>query len=200
MTDLQYVYKEKKASLLRFEDQLSLLGPIGMFRPKVFMKDYGFKNLFLKNEYRILSYQSTNPMNLNQQIGLLTIRVLLGLIFFMQGFGKVFKFGLERVYDGFFKPTYSEILPDLVLIGTAYYTSFVELVGGFLLILGLFRSYSLYALASVLVIVTFGHGLVEPIWDLSNVMYRTVLLISLLLLPQQWDKFSLDNMMQKRKN
>lgn len=138
-------------------------------------------------------------MNLNQQIGVLTIRLLLGIIFLMQGFGKVFKFGMDRVYGGFFKGTYSELLPDFLLKITAYYTSYVELIAGFLLILGLFRNYALYALASVLVIVSFGHGLVEPIWDLSHVMYRTILLVALLLLPQQWDVFTMDELRQRRK-
>lgn len=117
----------------------------------------------------------------------------------MQGFGKVFKFGMDRVYGGFFKGTYSELLPDFLLKITAYYTSYVELIAGFLLILGLFRNYALYALASVLVIVSFGHGLVEPIWDLSHVMYRTILLVALLLLPEQWDVFTMDELRQRRK-
>lgn len=138
-------------------------------------------------------------MNLNQQIGTLTIRLLLGLIFLMQGFGKVFKFGMDQVYGGYFKGTYSEVLPDFLLKITAYYTSYVELIGGFLLILGLFKNYALYALASVLVIVSFGHGLVEPIWDLSHVIYRTILLVSLLLLPQHWDIFSADELLRRRK-
>ncbi|MBQ0767971.1 MAG: hypothetical protein KBT58_01675, partial [Bizionia sp.] len=57
--------------------------------------------------------------------------------------------------------------------------------------------YALYALASVLIIVTFGHGLAEPIWDLSHVMYRTILLVALLLLPKHWDTFSVDNIIKK---
>ena len=122
---------------------------------------------------------------------MLTARLLLGFIFLMQGYGKVVTMGVDTVYDAFFLP-YNEFLPDTLTLATAYYTSYVELLGGLLLLLGLFRNYALYALASVLVIVTFGHGLVSPIWDLQHVMYRAILLIPLLLLPQEWDRFRLD--------
>lgn len=136
-------------------------------------------------------------MTLNQSVAILTIRLLLGFIFLMQGFGKVFKFGVSNVYNNFFKSSYDGILPDILLQATAYYTSFVELIGGLLLVIGLKRDWALYALASVLVIVTFGHGLTEPIWDLSHVMYRAMLLVSLLLLPKEWDRFSIDHLLRK---
>ncbi|MBL4625019.1 MAG: DoxX family membrane protein [Flavobacteriales bacterium] len=138
-------------------------------------------------------------MTLNQQIAVLTTRLLLGFIFLMQGFGKVFTYGIEQVYEGFFKETYQDLLPELVIYSTAYYTSYIELIGGILLILGFCRDYALYALASVLVIITFGHGLVEPIWDLSHMMYRAILLITLLILPKEWDKFSVDSLLEKNK-
>ena len=130
----------------------------------------------------------------NQQVAVLTIRLLLGFIVFFQGFGKVFKFGLDAVYNNFFKASYSELLPDFILLFSAYYTSLIELVGGILLIIGFKRDITLYFLASVLVIVTFGHGLKDPIWDLSHVMYRAILLLSLLLLPKSLDIFSIDGL------
>ncbi|CAL2078942.1 DoxX family protein [Tenacibaculum sp. 190524A05c] len=136
---------------------------------------------------------------LNKQIAVLTIRVLLGLIFFFQGYGKVFKFGLDTVYKNFFQASYSELLPDFILLFSAYFTSLAELIAGFLLIIGFKRDYALYALALVLIIVTFGHGLKDPIWDLSHVMYRTILLVSLLLLPKELDKFSVDFLIKKDK-
>ena len=137
-------------------------------------------------------------MNLNRTIAVLTTRLILGFIFLMQGFGKVFIWGVEKVYNmKFFHETYKDLLPDYITYATAYYTSYVELIGGLLLVLGLKRDYALYALASVLVIVTFGHGLADPIWDLSHVIYRAILLISLLIFPKEWDKFSIDNYIHK---
>ncbi len=138
-------------------------------------------------------------MDLNKIIGVTTIRLILGFIFLMQGFGKVFTWGVEKFYHmDFFYDTYKDLLPAPVIHFTAYYTSYVELVGGFLVVIGLKRDYALYGLASVLVIVTFGHGLADPIWDLSHVMPRTILLVGLLLLPKEWDKFSLDHLLTRK--
>lgn len=137
-------------------------------------------------------------INLNRAVGAFTARILLGLIFFMQGFGKVFTWGMDNVFNAkYFIGTFKGILPDYLLWATVYYTSYIELIGGFLLILGLKTDYALYALISVLILVTFGHGLAEPIWDLSHVMYRSILVLTLLFLPKEWDKFSLDSILAK---
>jgi len=138
-------------------------------------------------------------VQINKQIAVLTIRLILGLVFFFQGFGKIFKFGLDAVFQNFFLKGYSKLLPEFLLLFTAYYTSLIELLGGILLIIGFKRDYALYALASILVIVTFGHGLKDPIWDLSNVIYRTILLVALLLLPKDLDKYSVDFLIKKNK-
>lgn len=138
-------------------------------------------------------------MKTNKQVAVLTLRLILGFIFFFQGFGKVFKFGLDAVYQNFFLATYKDILPEFLIYGTAYYTSYIELIAGFFLIIGYKRDIALYALASILIIVTFGHGLAEPIWDLSHVIFRTILLVSLLILPKKWDKFSIDHIISKNK-
>ncbi len=137
-------------------------------------------------------------MNLNQNIGILTLRLLLGFLFFFQGYGKVFKFGVGNVYNNFFEKTYEGLLPDFLTYGTAYFTSYVELIAGFMLIIGLKRDWALYALASVLVIVTFGHGLAEPIWDASHVLVRAIFLVPLLLLPKEWEKYSVDYLLKPR--
>ena len=135
----------------------------------------------------------------NQAVAILTMRLLLGFIFLMQGYGKIFTFGVDGVFNNFFNTEQYAMFPVFVLKFTAYYTSYIELIAGFLLVIGLQRDYALYALASVLVIVSFGHGVAEPIWDLSHVMYRTILLVPLLLLPTHWDIFSIDHILNKSK-
>ncbi len=132
-------------------------------------------------------------MNKNQIAAFVLARTLLGFIFLMQGFGKVFTWGVDQFMrmDFFYKP-YKDILPDFIIFGTAYYTSYIELLGGLLLVLGYKTNLALYFLASVLIIVTIGHGIAEPIWDLSHVMYRVILLIGLLLMPKAWNVLSID--------
>ncbi len=115
----------------------------------------------------------------------------------MQGFGKVFTMGISVVYDRFFRAFENSILPKWLIITSAYYTSFVELIGGFLLIIGLFRKCAMYVLAVDLLIVSFGHGLMEPIWDLSHVIPRSILLAILFFLPTSWDKWNADALLRK---
>ena len=134
-----------------------------------------------------------------QTLGLFFIRVLLGIIFLMQGYGKVFTIGVSKVYDMFFKVFETTWLPKWLIVSTAYFTSYVELVGGFLLIIGLFKKFALPLLAADLLIVSFGHGLLEPIWDLSHVIPRAILLSSILLLPAHWDKWNADTLLKANK-
>src|ERR1700753_658198 len=119
--------------------------------------------------------------------GLLFTRVLLGVIFLMQGFGKIFTWTVPVIYDKFFKDFETTFLPKWLIWVTAYYTSYIELIGGLFLILGVFRRWTLSLLAIDLVVVAFGHGLLEPIWDLSHVMPRGFLLLVLFFLPAEWD-------------
>jgi len=128
-------------------------------------------------------------------------RALLGVIFLMQGFGKVFVFTVPKLYGMFFNDFEKTFLPKWLIWATAYYTSYVELICGFLLIFGLFRKWSLCFLAIDLLIVSFGHGLLEPIWDLQHVIPRAILLIALLIFPSEWDKWNIDHLLfQNRKN
>lgn len=128
----------------------------------------------------------------SRAIAVLFARALLGIIFLMQGYGKVFTFTVLKVYDMFFKDFEKTFLPKWLIWATVYYTSYVELVCGFLLIIGLFRKYVLCLLAVDLLVVSFGHGFMEPIWDLQHVIPRAILLIAILVIPSQWDRWNLD--------
>lgn len=136
-------------------------------------------------------------MKTNRAAGLFLLRGVLGIIFMMQGFGKIFKWGISNVYMNFFA-SFEETLPKPILWCTVYYTSFVEFIAGALLLLGLMRYWAAFALGSVLLIVSFGHGLAQPIWDLQHVFPRTVLLVVFLLLPKDWDRWHLDGIFLKR--
>ena len=139
-----------------------------------------------------------NDQLTTRSAGMLFLRALLGIIFLMQGYGKVFTFGVSKVYEMFFKAFESTILPKWLIWSTAYFTSYVELICGGLLLLGLFRKFALYLLAIDLLAVSFGHGLMEPIWDLSHVIPRAILLAALFLLPAEWDKWNADALLNKR--
>jgi uncharacterized membrane protein YphA (DoxX/SURF4 family) len=124
-------------------------------------------------------------------------RVLLGIIFLMQGYGKIFTFTVPKVYHMFFTGFQKTFLPEWLLWATAYYTSYIELFGGALLIAGFRSRWALFLLGIDLLVVSFGHGLMEPIWDLQHVIPRAILLIAVLLLPKAWDRWSLDSLLAK---
>ncbi len=115
----------------------------------------------------------------------------------MQGFGKVFTWGISNVYQNVFASYEETWIPNFLLQFTAYFTSYMELVGGLLLVLGLFRHWAYLGLGAVLLLVTYGHGLSSPIWDLQHVFVRAVFLIGLLLVPKDWDQLHLDRFVVK---
>ena len=126
--------------------------------------------------------------------GVLFARLVLGLVFFQGALWRVFDLGpLEHARRFFVEPYSESFLPEwsLWLAGTAI--PFVELVGGALVLVGLWRLPALVALGGVLVTVTFGHLVAEPIFAFNaHVMPRLILVVFLLTLPHEWDRFSFD--------
>ncbi len=69
----------------------------------------------------------------------------------------------------------------------------VELVAGALVCLGLFRYAAYIALGAILVTVTYGHLLLEPLFDTtSHIFPRLALLVFVWVAPRQHDVLSLD--------
>jgi uncharacterized membrane protein YphA (DoxX/SURF4 family) len=131
---------------------------------------------------------------------LLFARLVLGLIFFMAGIWKVFQLGPLEHARKYFLPYADTFLPvwSLWLVGVSI--PFVELVGGSLLLIGLRVREALIALGAVLVIVTFGHLLHEPLFNFSgHVIPRLALLLFLLWCPRENDRFSLDILLSRPK-
>ena len=76
---------------------------------------------------------------------------------------------------------------------------FVEFAAGALVLLGLFRSTAYGALGCVLVVVTFGHLMHDPLYPFhEHVIPRLALLLLLLLMPADADRFSLDEIRHRR--
>lgn len=119
-------------------------------------------------------------------------RVFLGLLFFFQGYDKVFNVKISGVVKTFEQPYRQTKLPlELLKIGVVL-TSFLELVGGLLLIFGLFKYVALYLLAFDLLLATAALSVMNPMWDLKFSFPRLVLLLFLLLIPEEWDQWAMD--------
>ena len=131
---------------------------------------------------------------------LLFARLVLGLIFFMAGISKVFQLGALEHARKYFLPFADTFLPvwSLWLIGMTI--PLIELIAGALVMLGLRTRDALIALGFLLVVVTFGHLLREPLYDLTgHVIPRLVLLLFVLWCPREHDRFSFDFLLERRK-
>lgn len=126
-------------------------------------------------------------------------RVILGLIFFMAGWWKVFSLGaLQHARAGFVEPYAESWLPVWSLWATGTAVPFVELLGGGLLLVGWMRWPAALGLGGVLVLVTFGHLLAEPLYAFNtHVVPRAVLLIVVLALYGE-DRWSVDAWLARR--
>jgi uncharacterized membrane protein YphA (DoxX/SURF4 family) len=128
-------------------------------------------------------------------------REVLGLIFFMAGVYKVFQLGPLGHARKYFLPYSDTFLPVWSLWATGTVIPFVELIAGALLIIGLRIRAASIALGFVLVVVTFGHLLKEPLYPFhEHVIPRLALLLFVLLLPSDEDRFSLDHWIARRKD
>ncbi len=125
------------------------------------------------------------------------LRVVLGILFFFQGYDKVFYVKISGVIDSFRRELGTKKIPDFLLVTSAWFTSFVELVFGGLLILGLFKTLSLYMLGIDLILVVGAFSIITPMWDMQLLFPRLILLAILLYLPTEWDVLSLDFLLRK---
>ncbi len=131
---------------------------------------------------------------------LLFARLVLGLIFFMAGFWKVFQLGPLQHARKYFLPFADTFLPVWSLWAVGVAIPFFELTAGALVILGLRVREALIALGLVLAIVTFGHLLQEPLYEFhTHVIPRLALLLFVLMLPREDDRFSVDHLLARQK-
>lgn len=132
-------------------------------------------------------------MELNHAVAVATVRILAGILFLFQGYDKIFNIGISEL-----KNTISSInknrLPDGLIYGISAYTSWVELICGFLLILGFFKFFAIYLLCINIIIVALGFSMAKPMWENNLVFIRLVLLIFLLVTPGSWDLISFDHL------
>ena len=120
-------------------------------------------------------------------------RVILGLIFSMAGLWKVFELGAIQHARGLFVEPYAgTFLPVWSLWLTGVTVPFVELAGGAMMLVGWKRLPAALGLGGVLILVTFGHLLAEPLYAFNtHVVPRAVLLVLVLALFED-DRLSVD--------
>lgn len=134
-----------------------------------------------------------------QAFAYLFVRLVLGLIFFMAGIFKVFELGPMGHAERFFLPYQDTFLPVWSLWVVGVSIPIIELLAGALLIIGWLVRWAAVSLGIVLVIVTFGHLLKEPLFAFyAHVIPRLALVLIVLMLPAAMDRFSFDNWLKNR--
>ena len=130
--------------------------------------------------------------NHNLAIAEFMVRVIAGILFFFQGYDKLFNIKMEEVVNTFMQDAERRHIPRPMIAFISYLTSMVELIGGFLLVLGLFTNMAAAFLCLDLVIISLAFSMMQAMWDLKHVFPRVILLFLLLVLPQNCNIFSLD--------
>jgi len=137
--------------------------------------------------------------NIDRAWAILFARLVLGLIFFMAGVMKVFQLGPLNHARKYFLPFADTFLPVWSLWATGVVIPFVELIAGAMVILGLRVRVALIALGFVLAVVTFGHLLHDALYEFhTHVIPRLALLLFVLLLPREDDRFSIDYLLSRQ--
>jgi uncharacterized membrane protein YphA (DoxX/SURF4 family) len=135
-----------------------------------------------------------------------TVRLILGLVCLMEGWWRCFgdQMSPAQHAETFFLMPYGEgktWIPDWLLRGLGVSMPVVELGIGVLLCLGLLRGVAYAALALLLVIVAYGKLLLEPSFDVSEMLLpRLALLVFLWVTPPGRDRLSLDALLKIRLN
>jgi uncharacterized membrane protein YphA (DoxX/SURF4 family) len=127
------------------------------------------------------------------------VRWVLGLIFFMAGWWKTFDLGPFGHVRQFFLPFADTWIPVWLLWTIGTVIPVVELVAGALLCLGFRVREAGIALGFILIVVTYGHLLREPLFDTTHHIFpRLVLLTFVLAAPAGRDLLSLDAWLGRR--
>ena len=129
-------------------------------------------------------------------------RGLVGIIFFMAGWWKCFELTPMQHARGMFVEGFADTwIPAFLLWALGLAIPVVELVAGALLIVGFRTREALIAVGFILLIVTYGHTLQEPLYSTQGHIFpRGVFMLFAFMLPAEEDKLTVDYWLAARKS
>lgn len=128
----------------------------------------------------------------NNAIAILLLRTVTGILFFFQGYDKLFNVKIKNVVNTFSEPLCKIHIPLFLLKPIVAFSSFIELICGLLLFFGLFKNMALFFLAGNMIFVAFVFSCMKPMWDMQYYFPRLLLIFILLMIASDLDIFSLD--------
>jgi len=140
-------------------------------------------------------------MNKNWSIVNFTVRWILGLLFLMAGYWKVFVLTPAAHAQSYFVEGFAETwIPVLLLNVLGYAIPYLELLAGILICIGLRTREALVAVGLLLIVTTYGHALQQPLFDIDGHTFtRLAMIVFLLLAPPGSDPYSVDQLLLSRK-
>ena len=141
-------------------------------------------------------------MHPNWTIAVFIVRWILGILFLMAGYWKVFVLTPAQHAQQFFVEGFADHwIPEWLLLAFGYSIPVIEFAAGILLCLGLRTREALIAVALLLIVTTYGHALQQPLFDIDGHTFtRLALIIFLLLAPQGCDKYSADYWLSRHRD
>jgi len=124
----------------------------------------------------------------------MVVRIVLGTLFFFQAYDKIVRVKLKNEIAEVAPGSYQKGIPVIISKISVYATSYVELIGGFLLIIGLFTPFILYIFGLHIILLVFAFSYLQGLWDMKYVLPRMALLFLLFLLPPSWNIVSIDHL------
>lgn len=133
-------------------------------------------------------------MNTNWPIVHFIIRWMLGILFLMAGYWKVFVLTPAEHASRFFVDAFaSSWIPEWLLYALGMSIPVFELAAGVLICLGFRLREALIFVGALLIVTTYGHALIEPLFDIDGHTFtRLALVVFLLLAPPGSTKYTLD--------
>lgn len=127
-----------------------------------------------------------------EAFAVLLSRILLGVLFLFQGYDKLFKFKISGVESVYKPELVRRGIPGLLIKPSIFISSWIEFLGGILLLPGLFMQPVLAILGLNLIGAAIAFSIARPMWDMQYFFPRFALLIFLLIAPTSWNIYSLD--------
>jgi putative oxidoreductase len=131
----------------------------------------------------------------HQSAAVLLARIFIGLLFFFQGYDALFRIGPRKVIETYVYDFEAKGIPRIFTVAGTWFTSLSELFGGLFIMMGLFEYFALYLLGINIIVASVAFSINTSVWDTRHVFPRLVIIIFLLLVPAEWDNYTLDHLL-----
>jgi uncharacterized membrane protein YphA (DoxX/SURF4 family) len=124
-------------------------------------------------------------------LAIATVRIVLGVLLIFPAYDRLFTVGATSVVSTIISGRKASKLPRSFIVLSVVSSSFIELIGGALLITGFFLPFTYPLLALNFVLVALGFSYLRPVWEMDHYIPRLIMLIFLMVVPVADDIYRL---------